>query len=146
MARTIRKGRYWVAWFAGLAGGVVACLKLLPFGDAHHYMVAGTLASVSSTVLGFIIAAMAILSSVEKTLLIENMIKAGYYAQLIWEFFVSAVFFFLALTLSIACLFLGPPLLAWVLSGVFWAIVTASGFLLVAGYHFYLVLSNLDGA
>ncbi|MBF0402073.1 MAG: hypothetical protein HQL90_15080 [Magnetococcales bacterium] len=144
MIRRIRTRRCWVAYLAGFAGGVTAYYKLVPFGDAHYYTVAGILASVSGTVLGFIIAAMAILASVEKTLLIKNLRRVGYYTQLIWEFFNAAVFFFSALILSIVCLFLIPPSLAWALSGVFWAIVTASGFLLVAGYHFYLVVSNLD--
>lgn len=82
--------------------------------------VLGIVAQIAATMMGFLIAALAILASIAGTRLLRNLQRTGHYAILLSRLFISAACFFLLLVVSGAALFLttGFPCVMEVLFGL----------------------------
>lgn len=100
-------------------------------------------AQVSATLLGFLIAALAILASVTGSQLIKNMQKSGHYRVLLKKIFIVSVWY--ALSLIIGCWTVIAPVQflyvsAFLCLGAFLASVLMLGDI---GWRFWLVLKNI---
>ena len=87
--------------------------------------IAGTFAAVSGTLMGFLVAALSILTSLIHRRLIENMRKTGHWDYLLRRIYKAASAFLVVLVLSLMVLFIMGP---W----KHWLMVTASGLMLLA--------------
>lgn len=75
----------------------------------------GTVASISSTMLGFVLAALAILASISETHLVRMMRESGHYMDLLKTMLMAMAVFLVCAVIGIALLFTvpaSPPLLA----------------------------------
>ena len=103
---------------------------------------AGTVASVASTMLGFMLAALAVIASISNTALVERMRKTGHYDDLLATIFFGCGLFLAVVLCGFALLFgapAGPVFLAVVLGLHAGALVS----LIDIGRKFRLVLTNL---
>lgn len=114
-----------------------------PAPGADTLAMAGTVASVSSTMLGFNLAAMAVLASISNTHLVKMMHKTGHYQDLLRTLLVGCLFFLACATCGFALLF-GAPHHALLMIGTLALHVGALVSLLDIGRKFYLVLKNLN--
>lgn len=105
----------------------------------------GTVASVGATMLGFLLASLAVLASINHTHLVSMMRKTGHLDDLIATIFFGCVAF-LACTVSGFVLAFGysPP--EWARVGVIALHAAALASLLDVGRKFRLVLANLRNA
>jgi hypothetical protein len=100
-------------------------------------------AQVSATLLGFLIAALAILVSVTGSQLIKNMQQTGHYRVLLKKIFIVSVWY--ALSLVVGCWAVIAPaqflyVSAFLCLGVFLASVLMLGDI---GWRFWMVLKNI---
>ncbi|MDO9277660.1 MAG: hypothetical protein Q7U05_03735 [Polaromonas sp.] len=102
----------------------------------------GTIASVGSTMLGFMLASLAVLASINHTHLVGMMKKNGHYEDLLLTVFVGALVFLICATGGFALIFGANPS-SWLLSLVVGCHLAALVSLLDVGRKFWLVLSSL---
>ncbi len=117
-------------WFKGLE-------------DSAIRSAASVAAQVSATLLGFLIAGLAILASVTGNQLLKNMQESGHYAELLRKIFTIAVWY--AVSLVIGCWTVIAPMQflyesAFLCLGVFLAAVLMLGDI---GWRFWIVLKNI---
>lgn len=128
-----------------LAAAVAAWwFELFPtLGDGAAAMgLGGTIVSVDTTMLGFMLAALAIIASISHTHLVKMMQKTGHYKELLQRIFIGCVMFIVGAMTGFALLF-GAPANPVLLSLLMGAHVGAWFSLLSIGKAFWLVLSNL---
>lgn len=137
------------AWPPVLTAAAVAAISTLvgmhpnPAPGADTLAMAGTVASVSSTMLGFNLAAMAVLASISHTHLVKIMHKTGHYQDLVRTLLVGCLFFLACAACGFTLLFgaaPGPALMTATVALHVGALVS----LLDIGRKFYLVLKNLN--
>lgn len=104
---------------------------------------AGTAASVGATLLGFMLAALAVLASINHVHLVQMMRKTGHYRELLATLF-GGSFWMLVCTLLGFGLLLGAPAKDWLLSIFVASHVAALVALLDTGRKFWLVLTHLE--
>lgn len=102
----------------------------------------GTVASISTTMLGFLLAALAVLASISHTHLLGVMREHGHYRDLLNTMLVGFVFFLLCAMAGFSVLF-GVSLTPLLGSAVVGAHVAAFVSLLDVGRKLWLVLRNL---
>lgn len=102
----------------------------------------GTLAQVAGTMLGFMLAALAVVASINHTHLVKMMRETGHYISLLKTLFSGAAVFFSCVVLSMLAL-LGVKIGIWGMAALMGMHVAAVVSLLVTGWQFWLVLSNL---
>lgn len=122
------------AWHWGAYPGFVDASAISSFG--------GTVASISTTMLGFLLAALAVLASISHTHLLTVMREQGHYRDLLNTMLTGFLFFLVCAVCGLTVLF-GYPLEKWfgsLLVGVHVAAFTA---LLNVGRKLWLVLRNL---
>lgn len=102
----------------------------------------GLLAQVSATMLGFLLAAMAILASISGTRLIRNMQKTGHFVVLLNRFFVNTIAFGASMVVAIAASMLNARIAdgAVFSAGMF---VFSCLLLCDVGWRFWLVLTEI---
>ncbi|MEO5327964.1 MAG: hypothetical protein H7829_06935 [Magnetococcus sp. THC-1_WYH] len=132
--------RYWMVAALGLVAGVGSFLRVPYLNPDQYQMINSVVASVSATLLGFVMAAMAILFTIQRARFIQNLQKAGFFQKMIWEFKASAVSMMVALIGAFVGLFLDPMYLGWGIIGTSLFFSIAVGFMWAAGYHFFLVV------
>lgn len=93
--------------------------------------------------LGFMLAALAVIASISNTELLKAMQRTGHYDDLLNTVFVGCVSFLLVALCGFALLF-GAPAHPYFVSAIFGAHVAALVSLLDIGRKFRLVLINLD--
>lgn len=103
---------------------------------------AGSVASIAATMLGFMLAALAVLASISSTALVERMKKTGHYDDLLHTIFFGCVLF-LAIALCGFALLFGAPPLPWLLAVLLGLHAAALASLADIGRKFRLVLANL---
>lgn len=103
---------------------------------------AGTVASVASTMLGFMLAALAVIASISNTTLVERMRKTGHYDDLLTTIFLGCGFFLVVALCGFALLF-GAPAVRGFLTIVLGLHAAALVSLADIGRKFRLVLTNL---
>jgi hypothetical protein len=103
---------------------------------------AGAIASVSGGLLGFMLAALAVVASISGTHLLAMMRKTGHYRSLLATLFLGAAWLLVCLLLSLALLFgwQPTPLITVAFTSVLGAVLAM---LLDTGRKFWLVLTNL---
>lgn len=102
-----------------------------------------TFAQIGTTMLGFMLAAMAILASINHTHLVSMMRKSGHYVDLLKTLFGGSAAFLVATLLSVVVLFGFKPGVDYlaVLVGVHFAALVA---LMDCARKFWMVLKNLQ--
>lgn len=102
----------------------------------------GLIAQISATMLGFLLAALAILASISGHRLLRNMQKTGHYQVLLERFLINTVAYAAAMMAAIAA-FLFEPYLC--ISSLISSIIFVFATLLLCdiGYRLWLVLKNL---
>jgi len=103
---------------------------------------AGSVASIAATMLGFMLAALAVLASISNTTLVERMKKTGHYDDLLHTIFFGCTLF-LAIALVGYSLLFGVPGSRWLLTFLLGLHVAALVSLMDIGRKFHLVLVNL---
>lgn len=112
------------------------------FPDNDHVTTITTVVQISASMMGFMLAALAILISVADKPLVLNLQKSGHYQDLLNTLFVASVIFAVAFFLSGTVLIFGVTIPYW---KHFLLLLLFSGSLalLQTGWKFWLVLSNL---
>ena len=127
-----------------MASVVVHYFGLIPNTLASdRATVFGTLAQVAGTMLGFMLAALAVVASITETDLLKRMRTTGHYDALLQNMFAGAVLFLGCTILSLLTA-LGVPFPLWVMSTLFGLYVAALIVLAVVGWQFWLTLRNVN--
>ena len=92
--------------------------------------------------LGFMLAALAVVASITDTDLLKRMRGTGHYDALLQNLFAGAFLFLICAVLSLLIL-LDVSLPAWVMSCLFGLHIAALIVLLIVGWQFWLTLSNV---
>jgi hypothetical protein len=131
------------AAITGASSAVFAHLGWIPTQCAAELVtLAGTLAQIGTTMLGFMLAALAVVASISHTHLVSMMHKTGHYKDLISRMFTGCVAFLACTLLSMVILFGYDPnpamraLLVGLHAAALWTVLDV-------GHKFWLVLSNL---
>lgn len=132
-----------------LATGLSAALAvwywaLYPvLGDASERLaLAGSIASIGATMLGFMLAALAVLASINDTHLVKMMKKTGHYDDLLSTLFTGCVLFLLCALAGYLVMFgliPNPIFMSWTIGLHAGALIS----ILEIGWKFNLVLRNL---
>jgi len=129
----------------GLAAGVAAWHWAFhpTFADAAAVAAfGGTVASISTTMLGFILAALAVLASITQTHLVKQMQVYGHYSDLLRTMLTDSLFFMTCALCGFAILF-GVQAKEWLLSLILGLHVAAFVSLIDVGRKLWFVLVNL---
>lgn len=121
----------WAAWHWGVYPDPG---DLVSFG--------GAVSSVSVTMLGFMLAALAVLASINHTHLVGIMRKTGHFRDLLITLFTGCFVFLLCAIIGIGLLF-GLPAYPWLMSVLVGIHVGGLVSLMDIGRKFWLVLINL---
>lgn len=130
-----------------LAGVVFALLAAWGrwdvFADAELATTVPTVVQVSASMMGFMLAALAILISIVDKPLVQNLQKSGHYKDLLNTLFIASVIFAAIFVLSSVVLIAPVAVPHWktVLLGL---LFSGTFVLLQTGWKFWLVLSNLS--
>jgi Na+/H+-translocating membrane pyrophosphatase len=103
----------------------------------------GSIAAISTTMLGFMLAALAVLASINHTHLVKMMKASGHYKDLLRTLFVSCLIFLACAAAGFSMLFGFPPshIFLSALVGLHFAAVVS---IVDVGRKFWLVLNNLN--
>lgn len=127
--------------FGGLGFAASAEVNGLPVSDMR--VAAGALAQVAATMLGFIVAALSILTAVVNNRLMRNMQRTGHYRVLLREMFHCALAFGATAVCGLAGILLPEARLGYaLLVAVFFMSYSACVFV-VAGRKFWMVLISI---
>lgn len=127
----------------GLSGAVASWLFVSSLGAGDVRLIAATYSAVAGTMLGFLVAALAILTAVLNRRLMQNMIKTGHYYRLLSELYWASSFFLSTLIISLASLFLNGIYLCGGVSIASGTLSVAVLLLMAAGRKFMLVMEYL---
>lgn len=133
-------------WAAGLCGAVASFFwgAYPQFADAAAAaQFAGTVASVATTMLGFMLAALAVVASIVNSHLVRMMRKTGHYGDLLRTMFGGCVLFLWIAMVGLVMAF-GVGAHAWLLAMLVGLHVAALWALLDVGRKFWLVLHNVQ--
>lgn len=136
--------RRWIS-SAIAVGGAYAAWRLLD-GASKSEMgtLLGAFTSVSVTLLGFLLAALSILSALVNRRLVMNMQKTGHYEELTKDMFVTAAAYLVAMVLSLLALFLDGDALRYAAAATSGAVLFATLEMIASGHKFYRVMILLD--
>ncbi|NGZ26072.1 MAG: hypothetical protein G8345_04190 [Magnetococcales bacterium] len=144
-------GRYATVVFTGLAAMLLGWFyfdninQQIYIEEPKLSGVIGQIASIGSSLLGFILAAMAILASLLNRPFIETLRRSGHFQQLVSELAWSSWCFFASILFSMITMFISSPdILQWIFPVAISSFTFGMSFLAVALYHFFLVLKYLD--
>ena len=127
----------WLIWEYGLLTPVVASNGGV---DARTFL--GLIAQISATMLGFLLAALAILASISGHRLVRNMQKTGHYRVLLHRFFVNVIAYGWATAVALVAYMVRTNLVCATLLALL-AFLYASLLLIDLGWRFWLVLTHL---
>lgn len=142
--------RHWMSpvklpLLAGTAGAAACAYigALPPYMPSDVFAVAGAISSIAATMLGFMLAALAILASISDTHLVSTMRRTGHYADLL-NTLLAGCAIYLAVAASGVALLLGLGLSGRVWVGLVGLHCAALVSLLDIGRKLYRVLRNLN--
>jgi uncharacterized membrane protein YozB (DUF420 family) len=126
MGISARNFRYCLVLVAGgIVVGYWAAQQFGPvdFGAERVINLFAVVAQIAATMMGFLLAALAILASIAGMRLLRNMQRTGHYTVLLTRLFISATFFFLLMLEAGTAMFLGNrlPLAMEMLFGLIFA-------------------------
>ncbi len=118
-------------------------LQIISGTRDQQISILGTIAQISVSMMGFMLAALAILASISDKPLIKHMANMGIFRDLLFSLFAACTIYMLAFLISGAVLVLGDCGLHW--EDFLFAILSASIVATVQiGWKFWKVLSNLN--
>ncbi len=129
----ISAGFIWLCWYCEFFPEV-------SIADAKAYL--GLLAQISATMLGFLLAALAILASITSTRLVRNMQKTGHYGVLLRQFFINAIAYMISMLVSLVAYWIHANVLLPLLFATF-SFLFACCLLADVGWRFWLVMTHL---
>lgn len=117
-------------------------LDMVPGAPADPVAFGGTMASIHATMLGFMLAALAVLASINHTHLVAMMHRTGHYKNLLATLFTGCCLFLVTAIIAISIMFGLParPQIMAVLVGLHLGCLVS---LLDIGRKFWLVLTSL---
>lgn len=131
-----------------IVGGIVWQRNMIgPFllqgatGDLRNFL--GLISQISATMLGFLLAALAILASISGHRLIRNMQKTGHFRVLLQRIFMNVVVYGLATGAALVA-YLTKTKLGIASFSAILVFFYASLLLVDVGYRFWIVLTNLN--
>lgn len=131
---------------AAAAGGAAMFHFGADFEPSSLRGVVGTVAQISSTLLGFIAAAIAILLAIPDTKFTRNLQRTGHMQNLLGQMYWAAVWALCVVVTSVACMFLPAEAVATTAIAVI-ALLSATVIrLTLAGRRFYLILDVFSEA
>lgn len=107
------------------------------------YEIAKLISSISGTILGFLLTAVAMLTAIMDRRLVENMRKTGHYRIFIVDCFVNCFVFLLTIVLGIFCLFSINPYLSYNFYLTILFAMTALFMLVEQGRRFLLIFTRV---
>lgn len=126
----------------GIAAGYFSYGAMLGNPDAAG-SIASAFATVSGTLIGFLIAALSILTALTNHQLVKNLRKTGHYDSILRKIYWTAFVFILVLAISLSALFVTGAILVW-------AIAVPAGFmamgivmLVATGRELHVLLSAI---
>lgn len=132
-----------ISFIPSILIGYFTWTKIGCYEQENLHQIVSVFASISSTMLGFIIAALSILTALSGERLIGNMVKTGHYQILLGHFAQTSVAYFVLTVTTLVCMFLSLPFLLYGVS-VMVAVAMFCLFLSIdVGRKFWLVLNNL---
>lgn len=134
---------FWIS-VAALLGGMVGAWFVVPgLTDEAARTVAGTYAQVAGTMLGFLIAALSILTALISEKLLSNMRKTGHYDTLVKEMFLSCLAFMVTMVAALVGLILSGPQMYFALALATGLMAFSLVWLMVAGLKLYVVITTV---
>lgn len=112
-------------------------------GQNTPYEIAKLISSISGTILGFLLTAVAMLAAVMDRKLVENMRKTGHYRVFIVDCFINCLLLLCAMIFGIVTLFTVNPYLSYVFYIMIFFSVTATFFLITQGHRFLLIFTRI---
>lgn len=144
MPSSARAMRNWLS-LAFAVAATAACWHWQPFlGLSPDDLrgAAGTVAQIASTMLGFMIAALAILATITNTVLVRNMQKTGHFLFLLRRMYLAAIAY--AVTMLVALVgVIASSIPVWAVLAVVFLVALSTALLVEFGYRFWMVLSHL---
>jgi hypothetical protein len=131
---------------AGLIGALfifISKISIISGTMDQQISILGTLAQVSVSMMGFMLAALAILASITDKPLIKNMANMGHFKDLLLSLFSACAFYMLSFLTASSVLLLGDYHGDWRLF-LFASICSDVVATLQIGWKFWKVLSNLS--
>lgn len=119
---------------------------LIHFKDGAQnspYEIAKLIATISATILGFLLTAVAMLTAIMDRKLVENMRKTGHYRIFIVDCFLNIFILLIVISLGIACLFTVNPHLSKFLYLTLLFAMTALFMLIEQGRRFLLIFTRV---
>lgn len=113
------------------------------FSDDALHSAAGALAGVTATMLGFVIAALSILTAVANQRLLRNMQKTGHYKKLLHELYHASAAYAGGMVASLASIFLSTPFVTWSMTVTIFAVSYSTLMIISVGQKFGVVLANV---
>lgn len=126
---------------AGVCAG--SFFKWVQLEPQQLYSAAGVIAGVCATLLGFLIAAIALITALMTNTLISNMKKTGHYKVLMSDTFMTCWLLLLSLAISTASLLIGPPALKFIFTSTIFVFSLGLLYVLEAGRRFAIVIHSL---
>ncbi len=133
----------WLKAILPVLGGLAVWYFMVDAPADKLRNIAGTFAAVAGTLMGFMIAALSILTAMVNRRLIANLRQTGHYNRLLHELFLASAAYLVTLILALVSLFLSD---AWVLQSVALAtaaMIAATVLFVFAGHKFTLVMKHL---
>lgn len=121
---------------------IIICVYVL--GESETRTATGIIAQISATMLGFLIAALAIIASITSHRLVRNMQRTGHFRVLLRHIFWNSGAFGVSLILSLACIFYKGNAFYWLALAALLGVMYSIMLLVDVSYRFWLVLGNLD--
>jgi len=125
-----------------LAAGL-AFYKLALIEPSQIYSAAGVVAGVCATLLGFLVAAVALVTALTDKTLISNMRKTGHYRVLVSDTFMTCTFLLITLSVSVFSLVVSGSILKATFSAVLFGLALSLLYVYEAGRRFSLIVQSL---
>lgn len=107
------------------------------------YEITKLICSISGTILGFLLTAVAMLTAIMDRKLVENMRKTGHYRIFIVDCFVNCFMFLLTIVSGVLCLFTINPYLSYIFYITILFAITALFLLIEQGRRFLLIFTKV---
>ena len=113
------------------------------FSDDALHNASSAFAGVTATMLGFMIAALSILTAVANQKLLRNMQRTGHYKKLLHELYHTSAAYAAGMVASLTSIFLSAPYISWSMTLTIFAVTYSTLMIISVGHKFWVVLINL---
>ncbi len=138
----------WKQLLPRVAISAAIALAFVCRADSHKveelHSIAGVIAGVSGTLLGFLITSMALITAIMDRTLIANMRKTGHYQRLIGGAFTTCAVLLGTVVSCITSLFFSNPVHVWVFASVLFFLALSVLYVIESGRRFSNIISTLS--